>query len=362
MAKLILHVGPGKCGSSSIQQFFATHKSPCVENTHYIFLNPRDINILNKKEPNQPLLVSYANQISENLSNCDTLILSNESLFQNPYTIKNICSLAENIAEKISIIGYSRRQSGFLVSAYSQWLFRSPDRINEIENVLDELELDPDLFTGLEKQMIASINNDFYSARQLSGYSILDWNHSYANISKLVCDHGALIKCGVLPNKSSHISLLQDFCEKAGLTLDFEMKKASEQIANSSFNQDIVEAINNAITFGLDMPGPHDMNKAIGLLSTKIKKIEQQNSSEFLSNLKSYIDTYYFDSNVQLCKQYNLDETYFLPSKRFSKTDIMALIFEEGRQRSLNKSNIIKNYRMLSSILVELCIKLANKR
>lgn len=359
MAKLILHVGPGKCGSSSIQQFFATHKNPCVESTNYIFLNPRDILILNKKEPNQELLIRYADQISESLLNCDTLILSNESLFQNPYTIKNICSLAESLVEKIFIIGYSRRQSGFLVSAYSQWLFRSSDRVNEIENVLDELELDSDLFTGLEKQLIASINNDFYSARQLSGCSIMDWNNSYTNISKLVSEHGALIKCGVLPKKRSHISLIQDFCEKSDLTLDSEMKGAVEQIVNLSFNQDIVEAMNNAISFGLDIPAPHDMNKVIGSLSSKIRVIEQK-SSEFLSNLKSYIDTYYFDSNIQLCNQYNLDETYFLPAKRLRKSEIMELIFEEGRQRSLDKSSIIKNYRMLSSIMVELCIKLAN--
>lgn len=357
MAKLILHVGPGKCGSSSIQQFFANQKNPCVQSTNYNLLNPREISELNHEFPNKSILATFTEQLLENLNRYDALILSHEYLFSCPYAIKNICCLAKNLVTKISIIGYSRRQSDFLVSAYSQWLFRSPDRINETTKILDELEIDSVLFTGLERQIIAFIANDFYSAR-LSECRILDWHNSYNNILQLVHKSDAVIKCGVLPNKESDISLIQDFCEKSELTLHEKVKSATLKVSNLSFNQDVVEAINNAIILGLDMPGPHESNAVIDLLSSKLSPMKK-NSSEFLTNLKSYIDTYYLVSNKKLCKQYGLNETYFVPSKKFSKPEIIDMIVHEGYQRSLNKSTIIRNYRMLSAKMIELCIKLA---
>lgn len=358
MAKLILHVGPGKCGSSSIQQFFATYKKPCVENTRYILLNPLDINELNCEEPSESILNSFAEQLTEDLVGCDTLILSHEYLFQTPHAVKNICRLAKNLAKEISIIGYSRRQSDFVVSAYSQWLFRSPERINETTKVLDELGLDSVLFTGLERQIIASVINDFFSARQLSEYSILDWQNSYNNILELVRETGAIIKCGVLPSREANTPLIQDFCEKSGLSLQRNMKNALQKVFNPSFAQDVVEAINNAVAFGLDVPGPHESNEVIDLLSSKITQ-QAKEPSEFLVNLKSYIDSYYLNSNKQFCRQHGLDETYFAVSKRFSKPEILNVIIHEGQQRSSNKSAIIKDYRMLSARVIELCIKLA---
>lgn len=360
MAKLILHVGPGKCGSSTIQQFFATQKNPCVQSTHYSLLDPLEIRKLNCEEPNKSILATFTQQLSEKLIGCDALILSHEFLFQNPYAVKNICYLAKNKVSEISIIGYSRRQSDFLVSSYSQWLFRSLDRINEVTSVLDELELDDVLFTGLERQLIASIANDFYSARQPSGYSILNWYNSYNNISQLAHESGAHIKCGALPNKESDITLIQDFCAKSELTLHPTIDNANQKPSNVSFNHDIIEAINNAVSFGLEVPSPGESNGVIGLLSTKMSPM-MKGPSEFLSNLKSYIDTYYFDSNIQLCKQYGINEAYFVPSDSFKKPEILDVIVHEGHQRSLNKSTIIRNYQMLSARMIELCIKLAKK-
>ncbi|MGJ8677018.1 MAG: hypothetical protein ACSHX0_05840 [Akkermansiaceae bacterium] len=357
MAKLILHVGPGKCGSSTVQQFFATQKKPCVQSTRYNLMDLSEIKALNCEEPNKLVLTSFTKQLSKNLSGCDTLILSQESLFQCPRAIKNICFLAKNKASEISIIGYSRRQSDFLISAYSQWFFRSLERVNEVVNILDELELDVAVFTGLERQLIASIANDFYSARQLSGYSILNWHNSYNNILQLTHESGALIKCGVLPNKESDITLIQDFCEKSELTLRHTTDNSTRKISNVSFNQDVIEAINNAVTLGLEV-GPHESNDVIELLSSKMSPVTKC-SSEFLSKLKSYIDTYYLDSNIQLCKQFGLNETYFAPSDSPKKSEILDIIVHEGHQRSLNKSTIIRNHKILSARMIELCINQA---
>lgn len=358
MTELVLHIGPGKCGSSSLQNFFASQKNPCFEDIGYFKPNAPEISKLNCIKPSESLLATFAIQLSENLIGCDTLILSHEFLFQNPYTIANIVAIAtiNKLVTKVFIIGYSRRQSDFLISAYSQWLFRSQDRINEVTNTLVKFGIDPVLFTGLERQLIASVINDFHSARQLSEYSILDWHNSYNTISQLVREYGVEVKCGVLPRKESDIPLLEDFCRKAGLTLYHQNKAVVQKVSNVSFNQDIVEAINNAVTLGFQVPNPHEDNDIIGFLSSKMNPM-RKNSSEFLLGLKSYIDTYYFDSNILLCNQYNLDKLYFLPTERFSKSEIIDIILNEGDQRSLDKSTIIKNNQMLSAKMIELCLK-----
>ena len=358
MTELVLHVGPGKCGSSTIQDFFANEKAPCVQKTHFILLNPSEISDLNCEQPSDSLLDAFAERLSKNMTGYDALILSHEFLFQNPYTIKNICYLAEKRNMRVSIIGYCRRQSDFMVSAYSQWLFRSPDRIRETTNTLKAFGLDPLLFTGLERLFIACVLNDFYSARQLSEYSILDWHTSYANISQLIPESGAVIKCGVLPRKNYDVPLVQDFCAKAGLTLYGRSKNAMQNISNKSFNQDVVEAMNNAVTYGINMAGPHDNNAVIELLSSKMSP-ENKNPSAFLSDLKSYTDTCYLKSNQRLCKQYGLDPAYFEPAKSLSKQEIIDIIIHEAYQSSLNKSAIIEHYRKLSAKMVELCFKLA---
>ncbi|MBV1921858.1 MAG: hypothetical protein KUG73_14365, partial [Pseudomonadales bacterium] len=281
-------------------------------------------------------------------------------LFQNPCAVGQMCRLAKSQTTQISVIGYSRRQADFLVSAYSQWLFRSQERVNETTQVLETLGLEPILFTGLERQLIASIANDFYSARQLSEYSILDWHRAYHNIVEQTQASGAHITCGILPKKASDTPLIQDFCEKAGLTLRPSMDAAIRETSNASFNQDIIEAMNNAVSLGFDMPGPHESNDIIELLSSKMNA-PKKNTTSFLSHLKCYIDTFYVDSNNQLCKAFNLNDTYFSPAEKLTKPEILDIIINEGQQRSVNKSEIIQQYQMLSARMIELCFTLTQK-
>jgi hypothetical protein len=359
MARLILHVGPGKCGSSSIQKFFNTHQRTCLQNTRYEILEPSLICELNSKECNDSLLDIFSRKLSRYIEESDHIILSHEFLFQNPYAIRNICLLAASLVEKTIIIGYSRRQSDFLVSAYSQWWFRSRSRVNEVSDVLIKLGIDPLLFTGLERQFIASIHNDFHSSRMLSGYHILDWHRSYNTISKLIDGLNVVIKCGILPNKESANLLIEDFCAKANIILDSRIKDASNITANISFNHNIIEAINNAVVFGLEMIGPHDSNDTVSFLSSMIEK-KTIKVNTFLLNLKLYIDSYFLRSNTNLCKKYGLDENYFTPSIYYRKQHAIEMISDEVHNRCLHKSAIIENYRLLSAKMVEMSINLAN--
>jgi hypothetical protein len=357
--KLVIHVGPGKCGSSSIQNFFATQKFPCIESIRYKLLNPAIIANLNSQDADKALLNEVMEQLSVDLGGCDCLILSHEFLFQNPRAVYNYCLLAKNLTEKVTIIGYCRRQSGFLISAYSQWLFRSPERIREVNSIINRLGLDPSVFTGLERQFIASIENDFYSARQLSGYNILDWHGSYGNISQLTNALGVTISCGALPNKESSPSLIQDFCRRADLALHPDTEVAHRERANLSFDHSVIEAINTAIGLGIDMMGPHESNEMISLLSSLMKTTVD--SDGFISDLSSYTDWHYWSANLMFCKQYELDLEYFQPGPEISKLEILETIALENHNRSMNRSIAIERHQLLTARIMELCIHLAKR-
>lgn len=355
MPNLILHVGPAKCGSSSIQKFFAEQKRPCIQRTRYKLLDPADITALNQEDPCKKVN-NKMNKIIRAHLRCDALILSHEYLFQCPLAIRNICNLAKKSVRKISIIGYSRKQSDRMVSAYSQWEFRSPDLVKEKNEILKTIDIDPILFSGLERNLIANIVSDFGSAEQTSNTNIIDWYHSYKTISERVTIPDLEIICGFIPIKDQNSSLIQDFCKRCGLTLRDKRKNAGKEIVNLKFNQDIVEAINNAVDFGFDMPGPHRNNSVLQQLSNMSIR-QSQETKHFLTSLKGYIDTYFLNSNRRLCREYELNEEDFAPAVQLSKTDIMDIIVREGQRRAANKSDIIHDYRMLSARMVELCLR-----
>jgi hypothetical protein len=112
---------------------------------------------------------------------------------------------------------------------------------------------------------------------------------------------------------------------------------------------------------GFDMPGPHMSNRALQMLSDKIVK-RSKGTSEFLANLKAYIDHYFYESNLRLCREYNLNEAYFTPPARFSKAEILDIIRCEGRHRAMNSCKIIEDYRELSAKMVDLCFKLIKNK
>ena len=359
MTRLIIHVGPGKCGSSSIQDFFSAQNKPCVEKTAYSLLSAVEIHKLDN-QIDDPKAAGYFQKIlSKHLVNGNCLILSQEYLFQTPSVVNKICQLAEGLTDDISVIGYCRQQSNFLTSQYSQWLFRAVNRVGEVNKYINHLGLDWRLFTGVERQFIASIYNDFQSARMLGGYSALDWNESYQKLENHILDKSINISCGVLPSKTSEKTLIEDFCEKAKLTLLPEAKSMQSQISNPSFSSDIVEAINNAILHDHEMPGPHAKNSLIEALSSNIRK--DNIKSDFMDELKAYIDGYYWQSNKLHCKRYKLDQNYFANPQEINKSQIMEAIKKEGKRREKNTIETVDNYRKLNAKLMKLCIKLSEK-
>lgn len=366
MSKLILHIGPGKCGSSSIQSFFESKKNPCLEKVHYYLLSPSTIREFSTEKVPENLFSMYKKLMSTTTKNDGVLILSHEVLSRFPLTIKNLCDIGKEFVADIDVVGYSRRQGEFMVSAYSQWYFRASGRIKLVRDILDELGVDPTLFSGVEQYLIASImrNFDLDSSGKIP---IQDWFNTYNAISNLVPDDTASIKCGVLPKRGAKQNLIQDFCNKVNITLRDEMIEASNIIVNPSFDKEVVEALNNALHLGLlesaDFPVDdvrHDrrMNEAIVALSNAMN-LSTQKHQDFLTQLKAYIDSYFLSSNKQLSQKYGLDKACFAPAQLYSKEEILSIIISESHQRAENMKSIIEDYRLLSAKMVILGLKVA---
>jgi len=346
MKSLIIHIGPPKCGSSSIQQFFQNNKSPCIQNIRFIKLNMQTINLLS--EGNESDSINFIHRIHKNIDLYDCLILSSEALFHNPKAIKYICKFASSKASKIIIIGYSRRASKFMVSAYNQWWFRSPGKIKGNENLILEYEIRPLHFLGAERHLIASILSDFTFPTS----PIMDWINSYDIIEKIVSPFNAVISVGTLPTRTSSVNLIQDFCNRANLTLKNKCETI-ELKSNPSFNSHLTESVNNAVEMGINMPNPHSENVFFHEFS-KIFNTELYTDNEFFFTLKEYIDSYFYESNLALCNKYNLDERYFAVSKKYEKNEILEIIRSEDHLRDADNT-LLKKYRKLSGIMAEAC-------
>lgn len=285
-------------------------------------------------------------------SRCEVLILSHEFLCRQPNAIKNIFEKAKAWCDDVRIIGYSRRQSDWLVSAYAQWYFRNNKLIDKNALILQRHDLTPTLFSVLEQNLLATILSNFSERKE--------WEELYGQIEQTIGSETPIIKCGLLPNKTHSFNLIEDFCEKAGLTLGSEGKAATELIGNKSFDHYLVEAIGNATAVGLKVPTVHEDNQILSFISSQMETTEKKPiEDDFLITLKQHIDAYFLPSNLRFCQKYGLDEQYF--EVGVPHPDIIGFIRAENEKRMACPVEVIEEYRLLSGIMAETCIRLAKQ-
>ncbi|MEZ4802520.1 MAG: hypothetical protein R2797_07075 [Gelidibacter sp.] len=349
--KFILHIGPGKCGSSSIQNFFKSTKNPSKEKIGYVLLKPKDVNRFNKKNLDKDSIVVINDILQTNGKNCDILILSRENLYQCPFAIANIFKESSKKFNENILIGYSRRQSDFFVSAYSQWFFRSDESISESNTILFNLGLHTDYFTSMEKQLIAGIGADFKIARHFFGDNLMDWNEGYQKI-KVLLDEKIKLRMGTLPTYGSDVNLIQDFCDKAGINLKQKAIDQSKVKINAKFNPSLVEALNVSKEIGLSVINPHEENDTLLKISNQLKS-HLEIDTILLENILEYIDFYFLESNLEFCKKYNLDASYFNAKPSLDKSKIIEL-FKEKESNRKSSAWLINYYKNLSAVMLEL--------
>lgn len=355
MKTLIIHIGAPKCGSSSIQEFFQTYENPCTSAIKFVMLKSKMISSLNSSNESDNLdFIKFLEKI--NIKKNDSLILSHEELFLKPLAIGNICKFSSSKFSRIIIIGFCRKSSDFLVSAYNQWEFRNVSEIKESTKILLENKINPLYFFGVERFVISYILNDFNSRSP----QVMDWDNSFKQIEQFVTKHKAEMRIGILSNINSSKTLIQKFCEKADLILK-EKYNSIDIKSNLKFNSHLTESISNALEFGFNGINPHEYNHILHDTSKLINRSNDFNSSLIIP-LKDYIDSYYYESNIDFCNKYGFDKQNFTPSKVYSKNEIIELIKNEMETR-MDNNLMLNYYKELTGIMAEaLLISKINKK
>jgi hypothetical protein len=362
MKRLILHVGPGKCGSSTIQHFLTRQEKLFEEPVAFHFLTEETIIGL-QQDPAVRLHVDQIHNFLEcDLADDSVKIISHEYLFQNMHSMMEITRIARSLNFVVSIIGFCRRQSEWLVSAYKQWTFRRPQAFTQDFEISEATPLDAAYFTGLEQYMINSIVTDFSS----NYLSQMNWRMAYGRLREQASKQGAKVKCRVLPKKGMSGSLIDDFVEMAGLhprkylTADEKSLAFHGNVINPSFHDDLVELISIAASNGYAIPY-HEYNQALTQLSSVFAQLKRgqgpDNRSKFTDKLKSYIDSYFHANNVQFAREFDLQEDYFAVDYPIGKRDILDQIRREIQQRRQDPHSALMKHRQLASLAITVCLQ-----
>lgn len=370
--KLIFHVGPPKCGSTSIQDFFKINKKPCKQRVKFIMLPVQLIKDLNFDEPigTQNFIKLFNESIKEN----DVIILSHEILFVLPKVVDKICMLVSKKVSEITVIGFLRRSSDQIVSLFHQSLFHNKEHQKIIDDLMLKNSINPNYFFGFEKILIGTILS-LHSKKSLNylNHILLDVNSNpinksmklelpfiknsetyYNTLKKTINKYNGNVIVGVLPSKKSKKTLIQDFCDIAGLKIKPEYKKI-DLISNPQYNSHLIESVNNSLVKNFETI---DFINTIGFANSisEIMDNELNLNSSILYDIKQYVDFLFYQSNVRLCKTYNLDVTYFSVDKSYAHEEIISIIKKERDTRKENNF-LLESYKEINENITKALFK-----
>lgn len=330
MTTLILHVGPGKCGSSSIQRALLDRAGPSPGVVR--MPPPPLIRLLEAETVPDAARAQLAAMVADVLARAPVCIVSHEVLFQRRDALSNVLEILRPLVDRVRIVGYSRRQSAFLPSAYGQWWFRSPERTAEVAGIVREAGLVAEHFTGLERCFIAAVRTDMHAARQLSGHAILDWRASYADIERRAAPWEAEVSVGYIPRPGYEFSLLADFYRRCGAPFE-GVRPQETPPANPQYDDDMIEAVNLAVSHGYAVPRPNEHSLFFDDVADVPQREVPAAETAFLDLLKAYVDTFHWDANRALCATYGLEADYFRPDRFVGRDEAEAAIADEAARR-----------------------------
>lgn len=232
-ARLLIHIGAGKCGSSAIQWFLARNQAK-LRARGYLLPGPR-------LEPNQPSAgqqVWYFNECLQapdqqgaavrarllELAQQDgapTIVLSAENLL----SARQAPGLFQPLGEQfdIRILGYIRRQDDYLLSFWQQWGFKQA----------------PDFWAWLVNMLQPGRPGDWLA-------DLEPWARAFGDTAICLRRFGQAYFLGG--------DLLHDFCAAANIdTTDLELMQPPQ---NLGFNDTLMEA---AYRLRDRFTGPHDI-------------------------------------------------------------------------------------------------------
>ena len=341
--RLVIHVGAQKCASSSLQASLRLVAKASKGALGFCFLNPAQLRKADQAlQQNNDTVFVYIDRVLSAASSSQ-VVVSHEMLGNRPALV---CSIAERALtqhdfDHVVISGYSRLQSSYHVSAFSQWFFRDKKRLHEDIKQLAGHGLDWKKFTALERSLLAL---------SLIGQD-RNWFVNYQRFCEGVKSLGdsVTVVSSHIPTRSLPYSLLAHFLSSSGLSLELDDLSSFDVRKNLSFNHALIHAMSahlsalrpNQQSF---FPGPHEGNRWLFRVCNRLEAADQLMSEfdalfspEFQQSLVGHLDTRASSSNQQYCELMSVDFNYFKPSDQaalLSEDELIVLAGDIARARN----------------------------
>ena len=358
--RLVIHVGAQKCASSSLQASLRLVVQASKGALGFCFLNPAQLrNADQALRQNRDIAFDYVDRVLSGESSAQ-VVVSHEMLGNRPALVSSIAerALTRHNFGHVVISGYSRLQSSYHISAFSQWFFRDRKRLREDLKVLARHGLDWKKFTALERSLLSL---------SLVGKD-RNWFGNYQRFCGGVKSLGdsVTVVSSHIPTRSLPYSLLEHFLSSAGLSLDLDDLSSFDVRKNLSFNQSLIHAMSAHLSAMRPhqqsfFPGPHEGNRWLFRVCKRLASADQLMtefdalfSPDLQESLVGHLDSRASFSNQQYCELMSVDFNYFKPSdqaKLLSEDELIALACDVSQSR--NDQEIAKFNRQIENACMQ---------
>lgn len=342
--KLVIHIGAQKCASSSLQASLRLYQQSCKGSLEFFFMNPGQLRSIDHSlSGHGPVNWAYVDRVLASASS-DQVVVSHEMLGNRPVLVSAIAerSIRCHNFDQVVVVGYTRLQSSYHVSAFGQWYFRDQKRLKADKQIFVQNDLPWEKFSALERSLFSLV---------LVGKD-RGWWRNYrklkAELKKV--DGDISVVSNHIPTRQLPYLLVDNFFALVGLDsvvddlADYDVRK------NSSFDPVLVHALSvHFSSIGQRQscfPGPHEGNRWLFRVSDRLNKnsdftgeINAVFLPEFSDQLVRQVNRRCSEANHRYCRNMNVDSAYFLPSQSsdllLSDQQLLDLARSTADQRSV---------------------------
>jgi hypothetical protein len=355
---LVIHIGAGKCASSSVQDSLRALQREKPHLFDYFDLNPWALTKLLAKDDAQ-IARDYIDLILSKADNSRDLVISHEVLSKLPTAVGEIVDRAMALQrfKKIIIIGYTRGHSGYFQSYFRQWHFRDPNMLASDIALFDKLALDPKCFTSLERHLFSKA---WILTAATTEPRDSSWHDYYVELHDIMAaavkSNSYSIYSNHIPSQSRPYSIFLDFLKAAELDVEASTAVSYERRSNDSFYPVMTEAISAILCDrspeSASIPGPHHGNNWLFQLGQAMKSTQlhgtQSDTSQLVRYCSNVIDNIYYNSNMRYCDLMNVEKSAF---STFNDTSCSKdLLLDAAKQLLLERDHSEFNQQLDQSI------------
>ncbi|WP_428928923.1 hypothetical protein [Marinibacterium sp. SX1] len=362
LRRIVLHVGPEKCGSTTIQGALGMDPAapgPMADRVRGVLLDPYALVFLESDSPAENVVADLHGLIAAHGRDDSNrlLVLSHEMIFKSPRLLGVLAAIAGEHADEVVALACLRRQSDLVISGFGQWHFRSAERLRAAGAVIEAQGIEPGLFLAVERHLAAALLDGWQVARQPSGHFYADWAAGLAERAGVMRAVGGRLAVAALPPRGQEARFLPEVLGRIGLAMPpagvgsevgTEAAPGTEQDTglktgprigpkirrNRSFHPAVIEATATAVLAGLPMPGPHEANHFFRDASRRWAAANRPSPDlSFLARLAARVDAHFAEGNAAVTAEWGLDPACLAPAGPVGAGTLAGLLAEEADRR-----------------------------